>query len=287
MKDFLSSDRSISKPDMNILNFIVCFAIAMCAHQTSGAPQNLTTYLLTRYSSTYHSSISSPAFFHEVINGTVPRKRVAYFFEQDTIYGRGFTGLCGNTLNLLTQNLTAPTSKTTLTAIDNLGQTASGLADEDGKLTKLRNELDPGSANQSLVPSKGTLKYVEYMRNVSSEGHDPFEAFLCSWTMGKVCSGHTGRSSTTRAYADRVQAFIDVWTNIKKNQKHKPNKIAELQTIIDYWSDPSYVAAIDATATLIDDWYGDNWPAVADQVFLDTLQHEDAFWVSVDTMGES
>jgi thiaminase len=272
---------------MQIVSLLGYLAIAMCAHQAHSAAQNLTTYLLTRYSSTYHTSISSPGFLNEVINGTVSREQVAYFFEQDTIYGRGFTGLCGNTLNLLTQNLTAPTSNRTLKAIDNLGQTASGLADEDGKLSKLRNELDPGSGSQPLVPSKGTLEYVEYMRNVSSKGHDPFEAFVCSWTMGKVSSQSAGQPSTTRVCTNCGQAFIDVWTNINKNQKNKPNKIPELQTIVDYWSDPSYVAAIHATGDLIDNWYGSNWPAVADKVFLDTLRHEDAFWVSVDAMGKS
>jgi hypothetical protein len=84
------------------------------------------------------------------------------------------------------KNLIAPTSNLTLTAIDNLGQTASGLADEDGKLTSLRGQLDPESISLPLSPSKGTNGYVDYMKRVSSEPHDPFDAFVCSWTMGKV-----------------------------------------------------------------------------------------------------
>lgn len=46
------------------------------------AGENLTTYLLTRYAKTYHNVITEPAFFHEVLNGTVKAKQVAYFFEQ-------------------------------------------------------------------------------------------------------------------------------------------------------------------------------------------------------------
>ncbi|KAK6538866.1 hypothetical protein TWF694_010425 [Orbilia ellipsospora] len=232
------------------------------------AKQNLTTYLLSRYASKYHSVITQPEFFKQVLNGTVKPNRVAYFFEQDTIYGRGFTSLCGNGLNQLSQDLTLPTSNRTLNAITNLGETASGLADEDSKLTSLRNQLQPGSAAKPLTPSKGTKEYVQYMRGISSPPNDPFSAFVCSWTMGK--------------------AFVDVWTNIQKNQVYKPDKIPQLQEIIDYWADPSYVAAIDETGDLIDSWYsGGYWPSSADQVFLDTLERETAFWVSVDSMGKN
>lgn len=79
---------------------------------------------------------------------------------------------------------------------------------------------------------------------------------------------------------------MDVWTGIQANQVNKPNKIPELQTIIDYWADPSYVAAIEATGELIDTWYDEHWPGSADSVFLDTLKHETDFWVSVDSMGK-
>lgn len=83
------------------------------------------------------------------------------------------------------------------------------------------------------------------------------------------------------------KAFVDVWTGIKQNQVNKPNKIPELQTIIDYWADPSYVAAITATGELIDGWWGkQHWPDSADQVFQDTLRREAGFWVSVDSMGK-
>ncbi|KAF2673095.1 hypothetical protein BT63DRAFT_146156 [Microthyrium microscopicum] len=154
---------------------------------TTQSKQNLTDYLVEKYSKTYQSTIKDPVFFHEVLNGTVDVEKVAYFFEQDTQYGRGFTTLCGNTLNLLAGDLMKPTSNLTLSAINNLGQTASGLADEDGRLTTLRNELLPGSSAKPLSPSPGTLSYVKYMKNVSSAPHDPFEALVCSWTMGKVC----------------------------------------------------------------------------------------------------
>jgi hypothetical protein len=80
---------------------------------------------------------------------------------------------------------------------------------------------------------------------------------------------------------------VDVWTGIQKNQVNKPNKIPQLQEIINYWADPSYVAAIDATGAFIDGWWqGQSWPKTADSVFLDTLQHEVEFWVSVDSMGK-
>ena len=80
---------------------------------------------------------------------------------------------------------------------------------------------------------------------------------------------------------------MDVWTGIKKNQVDKPNKIPQLQNIINYWADPSYVAAIDATGELVDQWWqGREWPASADEVFLNTLNRESGFWVSVDSMGK-
>ena len=43
---------------------------------------NLTTYLLTKYADYYHNVTTQPAFFHQVLNGTVEPERVAYFFEQ-------------------------------------------------------------------------------------------------------------------------------------------------------------------------------------------------------------
>ena len=83
-----------------------------------------------------------------------------------------------------------------------------------------------------------------------------------------------------------IQAFVDVWTGIKKHQVDKPNKISQLQNTTNYWSDPSYVAAIQATGKLIDGWWqGQAWPETADEVFLDTLQREAGFWISVDSMG--
>lgn len=58
--------------------------------------------------------------------------------------------------------------------------------------------------------------------------------------------------------------------------------------MIDYWSDPSYVAAIEATAELIDGWYGDKLQRKgADRVFLGTLEREAGFWKSVDSMEAS
>ena len=81
------------------------------------------------------------------------------------------------------------------------------------------------------------------------------------------------------------QAFVDIWTRIQKHQINKPNKIPQLQKMIDYWADPSYVAAIDATGELIDGWYGGKWPESADGVFLETLRVEDGFWRGVDDMG--
>jgi thiaminase len=79
---------------------------------------------------------------------------------------------------------------------------------------------------------------------------------------------------------------VDVWTGIAQNQMNNPNKIPQLQEIIDYWSDPSYVAAIDATGDLIDGWWnGSPWPKSTDNVFLKTLHHEAKFWVSVDSLG--
>lgn len=164
----------------------------------SASSQNLTSYLLTAHASYYHNVTTFPDFFHRVINGTVTEAQVAYFFEQDTIYGRGFTSLCGNTLNLLSHDLTAPTSNRTLMAIDNLGQTTSGLADEDGRLTTLREQLQPGSKAKPLVSSNGTREYVQYMKNISMPPNTAFEAFVCSWTMGKVSSRRQSKLVTDR-----------------------------------------------------------------------------------------
>lgn len=63
--------------------------------------------------------------------------------------------------------------------------------------------------------------------------------------------------------------------------------IPQLQEIIDYWTDPSYGAAIDETGDLINGWWhGKPWPQSADKVFLDTLKRETGFWVSVDSLGK-
>jgi thiaminase len=58
--------------------------------------------------------------------------------------------------------------------------------------------------------------------------------------------------------------------------------------MIDYWADASYVAAVDATGDLVNEWYltfqGDI--DIAEQVFLQTLDKEDGFWKSVDAWEE-
>jgi thiaminase len=108
--------------------------------------------------------------------------------------------------------------------------------------------------------------------------HGPWERYVQAF--------HSGDHITGLIYW--LQAFVDVWTYIQKNQANKPNKIPQLQEIIDYWADPSYVAAIDETGDLINTWWGGKpWPKTADSVFLDTLQHEADFWVSVDSMGKN
>jgi hypothetical protein len=104
---------------------------------------------------------------------------------QDTIYGRGFTTLSGNALALVSADPTAPVTNLTLDAMSSLGDTASGLADEDTRLSSAREQLMPGSLAQPLCPSQGTLDYVAYMRNISVHGSG-FEALICSWTMGQV-----------------------------------------------------------------------------------------------------
>jgi hypothetical protein len=70
---------------------------------------------------------------------------------------------------------------------------------------------------------------------------------------------------------------------------YKPNKIPQLQSMIDYWSDPSYVASIIDTATLVDTWFmqREEILVVAEGVFLDTLARERAFWVGVDGWTDS
>lgn len=82
-----------------------------------------------------------------------------------------------------------------------------------------------------------------------------------------------------------MQAFIDVWTEIQRDQQYKPNKIPELQSMIDYWADPSYVAAVDATGDLVDAWYATFQGDLgrAEQIFLQTLEKEAGFWQSVDS----
>lgn len=54
--------------------------------------------------------------------------------------------------------------------------------------------------------------------------------------------------------------------------------------MIDYWADPSYVAAVNATAELVDQWYAtvQEDVSVADEVFVQTLDRETGFWASVD-----
>jgi hypothetical protein len=59
-----------------------------------------------------------------------------------------------------------------------------------------------------------------------------------------------------------------------------------LQSAIDYWSDPSFEIDVEATGEFINGFYGTNWPKTADQVFLDTLQKQVAFWTSIDTLGK-
>jgi thiaminase len=88
---------------------------------------------------------------------------------------------------------------------------------------------------------------------------------------------------------DATKAFIDVWTSIQANQMFKPNKIPQLQSMIDYWADPSYVASIGETATLVDTWFRQREESLegARAVFLETLARERAFWASVDGWNDS
>jgi hypothetical protein len=121
---------------------------------------NLTDHLLSKYASRYHTATTSPTFFHQVLNDTVSPARVAYFFEQDLIYGRGFLTLVGQTLGLLTADLEQPESEELLTRVGNLGTTASGLSDEGGLLRGLRGKLVEGSGGEGVSGSEGTLEYV-------------------------------------------------------------------------------------------------------------------------------
>lgn len=130
------------------------------APDTMTPPSNVTDYLLSKYASNFQTATTSPSFFQQVLNGTVSSQRVAYFFEQDIIYGRGFLQLTKNTLNLLSADSTAPDSNATSMRADNLIQTANGLEDEGAKLTNLTDQLDPGSAGQGVSPSEGTMDYV-------------------------------------------------------------------------------------------------------------------------------
>lgn len=125
----------------------------------SGVP-NLTDHLLTKYFARFDTATTSPAFFHQVLNGTVSPARVAYFFEQDLVYGRGFLTLVGQTLGLLTADLQQPESKDLLKRVGNLGATASGLSDEGGLLRGLRGKLLEGSDEEGVEGSEGTLEYV-------------------------------------------------------------------------------------------------------------------------------
>lgn len=71
---------------------------------------------------------------------------------------------------------------------------------------------------------------------------------------------------------------------------NKPNKLPQLQQIIEYWADPSYAASIYATRDLVNSWYLEDPAAilsVAEQVFTETLDSEDAFWKSVDAWTAS
>lgn len=130
------------------------------APDTTTPPSNVTDYLLSKYASNFQTATTSPSFFQQVLNGTVSSQRVAYFFEQDIIYGRGFLQLTKNTMNLLSADSTAPDSNATSMRVDNLIQTANGLEDEGAKLTNLTDQLDPGSAGQGVNPSEGTMDYV-------------------------------------------------------------------------------------------------------------------------------
>lgn len=71
---------------------------------------------------------------------------------------------------------------------------------------------------------------------------------------------------------------------------NKPNKIPQLQTIIDYWADPTYAASIDSTRDIVNEWYATdttNYLSIAEKVFVETLDAEDAFWQSVDEWNGS
>ena len=59
---------------------VYLFTLSVYALHVAG--QELTTYLLTRYAEVYHNVTTQPAFFHEVLNGTVTSEQVSYFFEQ-------------------------------------------------------------------------------------------------------------------------------------------------------------------------------------------------------------
>lgn len=141
------------------------------------ADQNLTSYLLTTHATIYQQAISTPAFFAQVRNGTVEPGRVAFFFEQDVLYGRGFTALTGAALGLVvadeTVELASPCENLTLSVVDGWGQTASGLADEGGRLIEARAGILGGLSQQQQAmaqvscPSQGTREYVQFMRGVS------------------------------------------------------------------------------------------------------------------------
>ncbi len=64
------------------MNFGLSYVFILSVFALDVAGQNLTTYLLTRYADVYHNVTTQPAFFHEVLNGTVTPEQVAYFFQQ-------------------------------------------------------------------------------------------------------------------------------------------------------------------------------------------------------------
>lgn len=206
------------------------FPALVSTHPTAtGSPatgQNLTSYLLTTHATIYQQAISAPAFFAQVRNGTVEPGRVAFFFEQDVLYGRGFTALTGTALSLVVANetveLASPQENLTLSVVDGWGQTASGLSDEGGRLIEARAGILGGLSQQQQAmaevscPSQGTREYVQFMQGVSYWGkRDGFAGLVCAWVMGKVslpccsrrfarrCLTHEGRLSSISGRGSR------------------------------------------------------------------------------------
>jgi hypothetical protein len=163
---------------------------------------NLTSYLLSTYSTQYTATITRPTFFTAVKNGTVSPARVAYFFSQDVLYGRGFLGLTAQALGQIASFRPNGTSECNgalveggevedlvLEVVGNWGGTASGLADEAGMLERERRGIVGAvEANGTVVQeSEGTRAYVEFMLGVGGLGRpDGFGGLVCAWVMGKV-----------------------------------------------------------------------------------------------------